>query len=1139
MAEGPVDQPIRERALDVTASFIVQAPAGSGKTGLLTQRFLALLSQVAAPEEIVAITFTRKAAAEMRERILGALKAAQAGAAPKDEHGRRTHTLARAALAQDARREWRLLHNPARLRIMTFDALCAALVRQMPILSRFGAAPAVVEAAAPLYREAASQVLEQLESREAIGHAVARLLRHLDNQHDRVQELIADMLARRDQWLRHLAGSDEHRNRERLEAALARSVVEGLEAVRAAFPDGLRDEFLSLLRFAASQLGDEAQLAVCRDLTDLPPARIEALPQWHAIVQWLLTNEGRFRKSINKNQGFPAKSAGADAAEKQRFDAMKQRMNALLETLREAERFGALLARIPALPLPRYTDAQWQILEALFALLVHAAAHLSLAFQQAGEVDFAEIAMQAVAALGTEDAPTDLALQLDYRIQHLLVDEFQDTSINQFELLKRLTAGWTPDDGRTLFLVGDPMQSIYRFREAEVGLFLEVKHHGLGSIRPAFLQLEVNFRSQAGIIDWVNAAFPRIFPPEDDEQAGAVAYSRSRAHHAALPGEAVQIHPFAKGEQAEEARTVVDLVRQALAADAEADVAILVRSRSHLLHIVPALREAGIRYQAVEIDSLAARPVVQDLLSLTRALLHPADRIAWLAVLRSPLCGLVQSDLLMLAGGVDDILLERLQDPAVQAALSSDGQRILQRVVPPLTQAVVQRARLPLRDWVEQTWLALGGPACLEQPVEHQDANTFFELLDSLDAGGDVADLAQLAQAVSELYARPDTGEAIRVQLMTIHKAKGLEFDTVIVPGLGKPPRGDERRLLYWQEQTFAGGETALLFGPIPGAGEEKNATVEYLRQLEKAKRHYEAQRLLYVAVTRAKRRLHLTGHANRNAKGEIRPTAGSLLELLWPVAAPVFVAGLEGRAAATVAEASDEETLSIAPAAWLKRLPPAWQCPAPPPGVTVRMAAPPPEEAPAIEFDWAGETARHVGTVVHRYLEFFGRLDRDRQRAFAPSEHQARIRTLLRQCGVLEEHLAAATDRVITALEQVLADPRGQWILSPEHAAARSEYPLTGLLDGIPRHFIVDRTFVDEHGTRWIIDYKTSRHEGGGLDAFLDREVERYRSQLEGYARLFAQKESRPIRLGLYFPLLNGWREWRFEPDAAGARGH
>src|SRR5439155_5619839 len=132
-------------------------------------------------------------------------------------------------------------------------------------------------------------------------------------------------------------------------------------------------------------------------------------------------------------------------------------------------------------------------------------------FAERAEADFTEFAQGAVRALGTPEAPSDLLLALDYRIRHVLVDEFQDTSISQWELLERLTAGWQQGDGRTLFVVGDPMQSIYRFREAEVGLFLRARREGLGTaglpnvaLEP--LTLETNFRSQAGIVDWVNAS---------------------------------------------------------------------------------------------------------------------------------------------------------------------------------------------------------------------------------------------------------------------------------------------------------------------------------------------------------------------------------------------------------------------------------------------------------------------------------------------------------------------------------------------------------------------------------------------------------------------------------------------------------
>src|SRR4029079_5189052 len=124
----------------------------------------------------------------------------------------------------------------------------------------------------------------------------------------------------------------------------------------------------------------------------------------------------------------------------------------------------------------------------------------------------------------SEGEPTDLALALDYRIRHLLVDEFQDTSISQYELAARRPQGGEPGAGRTVFAVGDPMQSIYLFREAEVGLFLEARRSGIGSVELEALELSANFRSQAGIVEWVNETFSGVMPPREDAIAGAVAY---------------------------------------------------------------------------------------------------------------------------------------------------------------------------------------------------------------------------------------------------------------------------------------------------------------------------------------------------------------------------------------------------------------------------------------------------------------------------------------------------------------------------------------------------------------------------------------------------------------------------------------
>src|SRR6202022_2323546 len=132
----------------------------------------------------------------------------------------------------------------------------------------------------------------------------------------------------------------------------------------------------------------------------------------------------------------------------------------------------------------------------------------------------------------------------------------------------------------------------------------------------------------------------------------------------------------------------------------------------------------------------------------------------------------------------------------------------------------------------------------------------------------------------------------------------------------------------------------------------------------------------------------------------------------------------------------------------------------------------------------------------------------------------------VLANLGVAPSDLVDAAEQVETGLLRTLRDPKGRWILGA-HAEAESELQITALIDGKLYEIAIDRTFVDASGVRWIIDYKTSAHEGGGLEAFLDNEKERYREQLERYARLIVQRDDRPIRLGLYFPLLGEWREW------------
>ncbi len=1012
------DQTERARALDPERSFIVQAPAGSGKTELLIQRYLALLARVENPEEIVAITFTKKAAGEMRERVLSALAEGK---------------------AED---RWELRQNPARLRIQTIDALCASLTRQMPMLSRFGAQPGIVDDARPLYLEAARATLEPA----TLDHHAARLLGHLDNNAARVEELLADMLQRRDHWIRHLKDLD----RAALEAALASEGARLAARARSLYP------------------GDA-------------PADVAG---WRALAQSLLTKADR---------GWRKRSKEAEAL-------------CANEPLREA------LSDLLDAPPEHYTDAQWQVLTALEPLLKLALAQLELVFQARAEVDFTEVSRRALDALGTDQAPTDLALALDYRIRHLLVDEFQDTSISQYELIARLTAGWEPGDARTLFAVGDPMQSIYRFREAEVGEFLKTWTSGrLGEVDVERVRLKANFRSQSGIVEWVNAAFARVMPESEDAAAGAVPYADSTAVHAALPGDPVTVHPFCNGETQAEAKRVAELVARVRSGEPESTVAILVRNRAHLSEIVPALRDVGLRFRAVEITSLDRRPVVQDLHSLARALAHPADRLAWLAVLRAPWCGLTLAELHALvvhAQAGTQTIWELMQDSSLPR---------LTRVRSALAPALANRLRGSLRDRVEAAWLSLGGPACVEDETDLEDAAVYLDALEEAEEAGAIADLAAFEERLQKLWALPDVHAlANDVQIMTIHKAKGLEFDHVIVPGLGRVPRGEDKRLFLWMERP--GGEREeLLVAPIEETGADDDPIYACVKKLDAERAGHEAARLLYVAATRAKLRLHLLGGVSAKSG---KPSKNSLLAGLWPVVEQQF-ASLHSDEESPLRDGGGVSD-RVLPNQDLIRLSSDWKLPAAPPSV---LWTPPVDEARPqddIEFSWVGEAARRVGSVVHRWLQRIGDdalVGWDEKRVEGMGEA---VRGALAGRGVSVSELPWASDRVLAALANALNDEKGRWLLGP-HEHAYTEHRLVALIDGERRRLVIDRLFVTREGEQWVVDYKTSTHEGADIEAFLGREQERYAPQLRRYADALGGK----VRCGLYFPLLAGWREW------------
>ena len=375
--------------------------------------------------------------------------------------------------------------------------------------------------------------------------------------------------------------------------------------------------------------------------------------------------KGDWRKRLSVNEGFPPGDTGKD---------MKHRFQSLLSRFADNERLQELFLEIRGLPPPGYSDEEWRVLEALYKLLVLANAQLYLLFAERNQVDFTGLSLAALRALGNEDSPTDLVLYLDYRIRHILVDEYQDVSINQGKLLEKLTAGWAPEDGHSLFLVGDPMQSIYRFRDAEVGVFLATwEQQRLGQVPVEPVNIEVNFRSDKNLVNWVNRAFREALPDKSDAARGAVSFTAADAHHPHKAENRVQIHPILGRDDEREAELVLEQVKTIrLNAPKPESIAILVRSRPHLQSITAMLTRSGLPFRAIEIERLGTRPVIQDLMALTRALHHPADRVAWLALLRAPWCGLRLEDLLALtAGAKDETIWHCLRDKDRRQPLSA------------------------------------------------------------------------------------------------------------------------------------------------------------------------------------------------------------------------------------------------------------------------------------------------------------------------------------------------------------------------------------------------------------------------------------------------------------------------------------
>ena len=1052
LTQQPSDHQVRKKALG-QGSFIVQAPAGSGKTSLLVKRFLNRLLEVKSPKEVLALTFTNKAAAEMAQRLKEALE----GKSKDNEIKKIVEKISKHAL----KNKWDEGYIDT-LMVMTIDKLALRLIKQTPILSSSGVNFLTDEDPDDLYRETIRETITS----NAENHL---LFKYFDYDYHKLTEQLLALISKRDQWLPIVSGLLRS-NDKNIEEIYGTYYTNELNIwVEEKIKPNFTNEDLKELEIIVNYSADNKNI----DRKDKLRSSIN-YEFWFYIRDLILTKSGKqIRKKIDTSSGFPATNVGKE---------IKERLLKLIEL--KINKFNILIDFFNVTHHKNIVDI-YPLITPFCLLLIDMVTRLNEKFKERRIIDFTQVMGNAVEAL----RDTHLPLILDQNISHILVDEFQDTNESQLIFIELLTQNFAGNPDKSFFAVGDPMQSIYRFRKAEVEIFSRVQKNGISDLKLTSLFLKVNFRSNKNIIDWLNNSFSKAFPLIDDSDEGSVPYSSCESSNNNLEGgmELIALTCDTKSKTAQyeaEALYVLNLIKDTRKSNPDASIAVLTRSKAHLNELITLInkKDTSIPIDAIEMSKILSNQTFADILCLTKALFDFSDRTNWIAALKSPWCGLSINDLVLLfEKDHKSLVWELINNIDNTSRLDKNSARRLRSFVEVIRENIQYRGRISHRYFVEGIWRQLNGEESMVDSNDIQNIDLFLELLEEASEILSI-DFIKLERLIENKFISKTSIQKNSIKFLTIQKSKGLEFDHVIIPNLNKRTRNEESDLVLYDKSTLS----------IKNPGNNKNLH-SYHAYKERKRLDNEKIRLLYVAMTRAKNKCYLIGTVKKEGDLVI-PNSGTFMNILWPFFSDKFT---------EIATPEDENSFEkFIPK--LRRLNDNFYS-----GDKRYKRSIDTEELSFCYPNMSTDIQRFTGNIVHKYLEIIIKKQLDIDKILCNKLDYTE--SLYLGKNFKKKDIKIGLNLVKKSLEMLKKTSDGRWILN-RYLADNSEVSYLLESNNTTTQHIPDRSFI-ENDIQWIIDYKTPFSPIKNLAV----EAKKHLPQLRLYETIF-KGNKRVIQKAIYF---------------------